>query len=97
MLSGNSKGAGQKAWHHHGHKHYEAVKEEQRSHDESLNIKAVYLETLSDTLGAAGVVAAGVIILTTKFYLADPIISIGLALFMLPRTWSIIKRILPTQ
>jgi cobalt-zinc-cadmium efflux system protein len=50
------------------------------------------LETLSDTLGAAGVVAAGVIILTTKFYLADPIISIGLALFMLPRTWSIIKK-----
>lgn len=30
--------------------------------------------------------------LTTKFYLADPIISIGLALFMLPRTWSIIKK-----
>jgi cobalt-zinc-cadmium efflux system protein len=93
MLSGSSKGAGQKAWHHHGHKHYEAVKEEQRSHyEESLNIKAVYLETLSDTLGTTGVVAAGVIILTTKFYLADPIISIGLALFMIPRTWSIIKK-----
>ena len=30
--------------------------------------------------------------LTTKFYLADPLISIGLALFMLPRTWSIIKK-----
>jgi cobalt-zinc-cadmium efflux system protein len=29
--------------------------------------------------------------LTTNFYLADPIFSIGLALFMLPRTWSIIK------
>lgn len=35
---------------------------------------------------------AGIIMLTTKFYLADPIISIGLALFMLPRTWSIIKK-----
>ena len=30
--------------------------------------------------------------LTTNFYLADPIISIGLALFMIPRTWTIIKK-----
>ena len=57
-----------------------------------MNVKAVYLETLSDTIGAAGVILAGIIMLTTKFYLADPIISIGLALFMLPRTWSIMKK-----
>jgi cobalt-zinc-cadmium efflux system protein len=31
-------------------------------------------------------------LLTTKFYLADPIISIALAFFMLPRTWSIMKK-----
>jgi len=65
---------------------------EQEHEQESLNVKAVYLETLSDTIGAAGVIVAGVIMLTTKFYLADPLISIGLALFMLPRTWSIIKK-----
>lgn len=68
-------------------KHHHKYKEEQ-----SLNVKAVYLETLSDTIGAAGVLAAGIIMLTTNFYLADPLISIGLALFMLPRTWSIIKK-----
>ena len=34
----------------------------------------------------------GIIILTTKFYLADPVISIGIALFILPRTWSIMKK-----
>jgi cobalt-zinc-cadmium efflux system protein len=81
--------------HYHGHEGYGAIKEGQQQHhhhhEQSLNVKAVYLETLSDTIGAAGVVAAGVIILTTKFYLADPIISIGLALFMVPRTWSILK------
>jgi cobalt-zinc-cadmium efflux system protein len=59
---------------------------------QNLNVRAVYLESLSDTLGSAGVLAAGVIMLTTKFYLADPLISIGLALFMIPRTWSIIKK-----
>jgi cobalt-zinc-cadmium efflux system protein len=60
--------------------------------EENLNIKAAYLETLSDTLGAAGVIVAGIVILTSNFYLADPIVSIGLAIFMLPRTWAIIKK-----
>jgi cobalt-zinc-cadmium efflux system protein len=77
--------------HYHGHEGHGAIEEGHYHHEQSLNVKAVYLETLSDTLGAVGVVAAGVIILTTKFYLADPIISIGLALFMIPRTWSILK------
>ena len=66
--------------------------EGEEKHEQTLNVKAVYLETLSDTIGAAGVILAGIIMLTTKFYLADPIISIGLALFMLPRTWSIMKK-----
>jgi cobalt-zinc-cadmium efflux system protein len=70
----------------HNHNHH------QKEEEESLNVKAAYLETLSDTIGAAGVLAAGMIILTTNVYLADPIISMGLALFMLPRTWSIIKK-----
>jgi cobalt-zinc-cadmium efflux system protein len=87
-----SEGGGERHCHgSNGHKHAEGEKEEQ---EESLNVKAAYLETLSDTLGAAGVIAAGVIMLATKFYLADPVISIGLALFMLPRTWSIIKKAL---
>jgi cobalt-zinc-cadmium efflux system protein len=58
---------------------------------QNLNVKAVYLESFSDTLGSAGVLVAGIIMLTTKFYLADPLISIGLALFMIPRAWSIIR------
>lgn len=60
--------------------------------EEDLVIKSAYLEFLSDTLGAAGVIAAGVIILTTRFYLADPLISIALALFILLRTRSLIER-----
>ena len=73
----------------HLHEHQQHAKEEQ---EQSLNINAVYLETLSDTIGTAGVLAGGIIMLTTNFYLVDPIISIGLALFMIPRTWSIIKK-----
>jgi cobalt-zinc-cadmium efflux system protein len=75
--------------HHHTH---DDDTDKQKEQEEILNVKAVYLETLSDTIGAAGVIVAGIIMLTTKFYLADPIISIVLALFMIPRTWSIMKK-----
>jgi cobalt-zinc-cadmium efflux system protein len=79
--------------HHHIHNnHDDDNTDRQNEQEEILNFKAVYLEVLSDTIGAAGVIAAGMIMLTTKFYLADPIISIVLALFMIPRTWSIMKK-----
>jgi cobalt-zinc-cadmium efflux system protein len=71
---------------------YNNTKNNKNEREENLNIKAAYLETLSDTLGAAGVIVAGILILTYNFYLADPIVSIGLAIFMLPRTWAIIKK-----
>jgi cobalt-zinc-cadmium efflux system protein len=77
----------------HSRAHNDSASDDKKEQKEqSLNVKAVYLETLSDTIGAAGVITAGVIMLTTKFYAADTLISIGLALFMLPRTWSIIKK-----
>ena len=81
--------------HHHPHihnNHNDDNTDRQNEQEEILNFKAVYLEILSDTIGAAGVIAAGMIMLTTKFYLADPIISIVLAVFMIPRTWSIMKK-----
>jgi cobalt-zinc-cadmium efflux system protein len=60
--------------------------------EENLNIRGAYLEVFSDALGSAGVVAAAVIMLATRFYMVDPLISIGLALFILPRTWSLMKK-----
>lgn len=72
--------------HSHGH-------DEHDHHDEeNLNIKGARLEVLSDTIGAIGVIVTGIIIFTTKFYLADAIFSIGLAIFILPRTWSLMKK-----
>lgn len=60
--------------------------------DENLNIQGARLEVLSDTIGAVGVIVTGIIIFTTKFYLADAIFSIGLAIFILPRTWSLLRK-----
>ena len=62
-----------------------------RGSDESLNMKGAYFEVLSDLLTSVGVLVAGLIMLTTDWYLADPILSAGIGLFILPRTWILMK------
>jgi len=54
---------------------------------ESLNVKGAFLEVLSDLLGSVGVIVAAVIVATTGWRYADPIIGAGIGLFILPRTW----------
>lgn len=53
---------------------------------ESLNLEGARLEVLADTLGSIGVLVAAVIVQTTGFVLADTLVGIGIALFVLPRT-----------
>lgn len=60
----------------------------------SLNIHGAYLEMLSDTLGSVGVIVAAVIIQTTGFYLIDPLSSAAIGLFILPRTWALVRQAL---
>ncbi|NGM11503.1 cation diffusion facilitator family transporter [Verrucosispora sp. WMMA2044] len=58
---------------------------------ESLNVRGAYLEVLGDLLASVGVlVAAGVIALTGWWY-ADPIVAVGVALFILPRTYRLAR------
>lgn len=58
---------------------------------DSLNMKGAYFEVLSDMLTSIGVIIAGIIMITTKWYYADPILSAGIGLFILPRTWILLK------
>jgi cobalt-zinc-cadmium efflux system protein len=58
---------------------------------QSLNMKGAYFEVLSDMLTSIGVIVAAIIMLTTGWYYADPIISAGIGLFILPRTWVLLK------
>lgn len=60
--------------------------------DSNLNMQGAYLEVLSDTLGSVGVIISGIIIYTTGFYLADPIVSICLAVFIFPRIWRLLDK-----
>ena len=61
---------------------------------ESLNVRGAYLEVMSDMLGSLGVIVAAVIIWTTGWRYADPLIGAGIGLFILPRTWKLMKHAL---
>jgi cobalt-zinc-cadmium efflux system protein len=58
----------------------------------SLNVRAAYLEVLSDALSSlAALVAAGVV-LATGWVGADPLASALIALLIVPRTWTLLKQ-----
>lgn len=54
---------------------------------ESMNVRGAFLEVMSDMLGSVGVIIAGVIVLTTGWPYADPIVGVGIGLFILPRAY----------
>ena len=59
---------------------------------ESLNLRGAYLEVLSDALSSVGVILAALIMLTTGWRLADPVIGAGIGLGIIPRTWGLLRQ-----
>ena len=59
---------------------------------ESLNVHGAYLEVVSDALGSVGVIVAAAIMFETGWYYADPIFSVLIGLFILPRTWKLVTQ-----
>lgn len=60
---------------------------------ESLNVKGAYFEVLSDMLGSVGVIVAALLMMWKGWALADPIIGAGIGLFIVPRTWTLLKQV----
>lgn len=60
---------------------------------ESLNVKGAYFEVLSDMLGSIGVIVAALLMMWKGWALADPIIGAGIGLFIVPRTWTLLKQV----
>ena len=58
---------------------------------ESLNVRGAYLEVWSDMLGSLGVIAGALLIRYTGWTLLDPIIAVLIALWVLPRTWALLR------
>lgn len=63
----------------HGHHHHD------------LNVRGAYLHIMGDVLGSIGAIAAAVVIRTTGWLPADPIISILIALLILGSAWRLIR------
>ncbi len=57
----------------------------------SLNVKGAYLEVWSDMLGSVGVIIGAIVITLTGWTLADPIIAVLIGLWVLPRTWTLLR------
>ena len=59
--------------------------------DKSLNVKGAYLEVWADMLGSLGVIAGAGIIMLTGWLWVDPLVAIGIGLWVLPRAWLLLK------
>ena len=62
-----------------------------RSERESLNVQAALRHVLADLLGSLGVVVAALIIVTTGWERADPIVSAAIALLVLASSWGVLR------
>jgi len=58
---------------------------------ESLNVKAAFLEVLSDALGSLAVVVSAVLFLTTGWREADAVASLLIGVLIVPRTWRLLR------
>lgn len=59
--------------------------------DTSLNVKGAYLEVWSDLLGSIGVIAGALVIWATGWVWVDSVIAVAIGLWVLPRTWVLLK------
>ncbi|HEX2179099.1 MAG TPA: cation diffusion facilitator family transporter [Actinomycetota bacterium] len=61
---------------------------------DNLNLRAAYLEVVSDALGSVAVIVAAVVLQVTGWPYVDPIAGAAIGLFILPRTWRLTSQTL---
>ncbi len=57
----------------------------------NINLRSAYLHIIGDALGSVGAIVAGLVMLVFGWYMADPIISVLVALLILKGAWGVIK------
>jgi cobalt-zinc-cadmium efflux system protein len=60
-------------------------------HRHNLNLRGAFLHVVSDAIGSVGAVVAGFVMLTTGWYLADPLIGVFIGVLILFSSWSLVK------
>jgi cobalt-zinc-cadmium efflux system protein len=59
--------------------------------ENSLNVKGAYLEVWADFMGSIAVIIGAVIIWATGWAWVDPLLGVGIAFWVLPRTWTLLS------
>lgn len=59
--------------------------------EKSLNVKSAYLEVWADMFGSLGVIAGAIVIWLTGWRWVDPVIAIAIGIWVLPRTWILLR------
>jgi cobalt-zinc-cadmium efflux system protein len=62
-----------------------------RARRHNLNVEAAFRHVFADVLGSIGVAVAAVVILTTGWAQADPVVSILIGVLVLASAWSILR------
>ena len=58
----------------------------------NLNMRSAYLHVIGDALGSVGAIVAGLLMYYYEWYIADPIISVIVAVIILRGAWRVIKQ-----
>jgi cobalt-zinc-cadmium efflux system protein len=57
----------------------------------SLNVRGALLHVLADLLGSVGVIVAGILVLTTGWELADPLVAMLIAVLIVVSAWRLLR------
>ena len=56
-----------------------------------LNLRAAYVHLVGDALGSIGVIVTGIVIVTTGWRYADPLVGVLIGIFLVVTSWSVLR------
>ncbi|MHB8765601.1 MAG: cation diffusion facilitator family transporter [Deferrisomatales bacterium] len=59
--------------------------------DENLNVRGAFAHVVADSLGSVGALAAGLVVATTGWRLADPLVSVAICGLILWSSWGLVR------
>lgn len=62
--------------------------------DDNINVKSAVMHMLGDAAASAGVIVGGLVMLATKWYMVDPILSVLIAALIAFGAWRIVRQTL---
>jgi cobalt-zinc-cadmium efflux system protein len=62
-----------------------------RDHGDDLNARSAFAHVLGDALSSLGVIAAGIIMVTTRWFIVDPLISACIGVVFVTGSWRVLR------